>query len=481
MTNANLKILCNIIGGVESGGQVYGRRDYSAYAPAYANSPNEHTCTLGWAQQYGANARKLVKKIYNKNKSVFRKADTANIESKLSEDWEATRWNPSSAEKKALIAIISTDVGKKCQDDMFIESAKSTIKNANAIGCASPGSRMMYVEIAHLGGESAAKRIFSKMSKPFTVDKIFSTLMLDQNESNQNLVGSKIYQSRHECCVKWIKKYVKKYDGSASSNSGTSSSKNEQSESQQDKIINLALSYVGVKESPPNSNNVIFNTHYYGGEVNDPNLAWCCAFVWDIFRMAGLSHLFYGGKKTAYCPTVYDWALNNNLVVDKSKATYGDIVLFDWDGDKVADHIGFVISLKNGAYSTVEGNTSNGNNSNGGEVMVRERYASSILAIIRPKYGTVSSISAPPQQNTNNQTGVLSNSIKWNGIVDTGDDTLNVRTWAGTEYEICSFSPLADGAIVGVCDSARASDGSTWYFICYEGKYGFVHSDYIRK
>ena len=65
---------------------------------------------------------------------MFRKADTANIESKLSVDWETTRWNPSSAEKKALIAIISTDIGKQCQDDMFIESAKNTIKNANAIG-----------------------------------------------------------------------------------------------------------------------------------------------------------------------------------------------------------------------------------------------------------------------------------------------------------------------------------------------------------
>ena len=34
-------------------------------------------------------------------------------------------------------------------------------------------------------------------------------------------------------------------------------------------ILELAKSYEGTKESPANSNNVIFNTHYYGREVYD--------------------------------------------------------------------------------------------------------------------------------------------------------------------------------------------------------------------
>ena len=59
LSDKNMEILINIIGAVESGGQVYGRRDYGAYAPAYKNSSAEHTCTLGWAQNYGANALKL--------------------------------------------------------------------------------------------------------------------------------------------------------------------------------------------------------------------------------------------------------------------------------------------------------------------------------------------------------------------------------------------------------------------------------------
>ena len=143
----------------------------------------------------------------------------------------------------------------------------------------------------------------------------------------------------------------------------------------------------GTKENPPGSNNVIFNTHYYGGPVNGSWYPWCCAYVWDIYRMVGLSHLFYNGQKTAYCPTVYNWARQNGLIVSKSNGQYGDIVLFDWGGDGVADHIGFIKSnLRNGAYKTVEGNTSDGNDSNGGIVMERTRYTSQIQAIIRPKY-----------------------------------------------------------------------------------------------
>lgn len=151
-------------------------------------------------------------------------------------------------------------------------------------------------------------------------------------------------------------------------------------------IMDRAASYIGVKESPAGSNNVVFNTHYYGGKVSGSAYPWCCAFVWDIFRMCGLSQLFYDGQKTAYCPTVYNWARQKGLIVPKETARYGDIVLFDWGGDGVADHIGFVEAHYGNAYATIEGNTSVDNNSNGGQVMRRTRYASQIQAIIRPKY-----------------------------------------------------------------------------------------------
>lgn len=151
-------------------------------------------------------------------------------------------------------------------------------------------------------------------------------------------------------------------------------------------IMDKAASYIGVAEKPPGSNNVVFNTHYYGGAVNGSWYPWCCAFVWDIFRMCGLSQLFYDGQKTAYCPTVYNWAQQKGLIVPKETARYGDILLFDWGGDGVADHIGFVEAYNGVTYTTIEGNTSDSSNSNGGQVMRRTRYAGQIQAVIRPKY-----------------------------------------------------------------------------------------------
>lgn len=150
-------------------------------------------------------------------------------------------------------------------------------------------------------------------------------------------------------------------------------------------IIDKALSFVGTYDG--GNNNVVFNTHFYGASVSGSAYPWCCAFVWDIFRMCGASQLFNGGQKTAYCPTVLNWGRNSGLTVDKSQGKYGDIVLFDWDGDGIADHIGLIIAKNaDGSYTTVEGNTANSNYSNGGYVLKMTRYCNSILAIIRPKY-----------------------------------------------------------------------------------------------
>ncbi len=94
MVNSNEKktptILTNIIGGVKSGGQTYGKRKYGAYAGKAANADNEKTCTLGWAQNYGNEGRRLCQMILKADPKAFRTADTAGIEKKLSVDWEAT-------------------------------------------------------------------------------------------------------------------------------------------------------------------------------------------------------------------------------------------------------------------------------------------------------------------------------------------------------------------------------------------------------
>ena len=66
--------------------------------------------------------------------------------------------------------------------------------------------------------------------------------------------------------------------------------------------------------------------------------------------------------------------------------------------------------------------------------------------------------------------------VKWIGIVNTKNGTLNVRTQPSTSAKTCSFSPLRKGTEIGVCHQ----DGD-WYLIKYNGKYGYVYSSYIKK
>ncbi len=57
-------------------------------------------------------------------------------------------------------------------------------------------------------------------------------------------------------------------------------SKKESDKVEQAKLImDKAASYIGTLESPPGSNNVLFNTDYYGGAVSGDWYPWCCAFV----------------------------------------------------------------------------------------------------------------------------------------------------------------------------------------------------------
>lgn len=150
-------------------------------------------------------------------------------------------------------------------------------------------------------------------------------------------------------------------------------------------ILDVARSFIGVKESPPYSNNVIFNTHYYGGEVSGSAYPWCCAFVWDVFRIAGASDLFYGGGKTAGCTTLMNYYKNQGQIVTDYKP--GDLVFYQFDDDAYSEHIGIIESVGDNSIVAIEGNTSDGGSqSDGGEVLRKTRSKSLIMAVARPKY-----------------------------------------------------------------------------------------------
>ena len=128
MNQENMKVLINIIGAVESGGQIYGNRRYNAYTPPYKNTSNEHTVTLGWAQNYGYEAKKLIQLIYDKNPSAFEKIDSSGtIYRMLSKDWVSIKWKPTTSQKNILIELIDSPIGHEAQDELFAKVMQTFI------------------------------------------------------------------------------------------------------------------------------------------------------------------------------------------------------------------------------------------------------------------------------------------------------------------------------------------------------------------
>ena len=159
-------------------------------------------------------------------------------------------------------------------------------------------------------------------------------------------------------------------------------------------IIALAKQQIGTSESPANSNNVKYNTAYYGRAVSGKAYAWCCVFIWWLFVQLKAAVLFFGGEKTASCTALMNYAKKNGLWVTSGYKP-GDLILYNWDGKKnEADHIGLCISANAGYVICIEGNTAIGNEDNGGNVMQRTRALSVVVGAYRPKYAAETSASS---------------------------------------------------------------------------------------
>ena len=153
-------------------------------------------------------------------------------------------------------------------------------------------------------------------------------------------------------------------------------------------IINIAAAELGVKEIPSGSNNVKYNTEFYGRPVSGSAYPWCCAFVWWVFRQAGAPELFAGGGKTAWCPYAAAWyEKQGEYYTNPRDFKPGDIIFFNFQGAAMPGHIGIVESVNpDGSVNCLEGNTSVKSQDNGGSVMRRKRSGSVILGAGRPKY-----------------------------------------------------------------------------------------------
>ena len=496
MNDKNMTVLTNVIGAVESGGQVYGKRDYGAYAAPYTNSNIEHTITLGWAQNYGSEARKLIQMIYDADKTAFKKLDTTGIEAMLKKDWVSIRWNPSAAQKKVLIALITSEKGKKCQDALFAELMNTFIAECEKKYTKDIKAIMMYCEIRHLGGAGPVKRIFDRLNGNYSLDAIMASLAKDQKDtSNNNQVGDTKFWSRHLKCKQFIEQY-------AVDETGTSASvKKEESEDKTmgitaEQAIAVYQSWVGLSRAA--------GTH---------------SVILDIYNKyirehSGAGRGYQVQKSDAYCDTTFsavfvklnavdliggvECGVEEHVKIFKAagiweedgsitpQAGYG--IVYNWDdatqpNDGYSDHIGMVEKVSGGYITCIEGNM------NGGVVGRRTIPVGwgYIRGYAKPKYATSGKTSTTEQKTDEGKTATqaatgttLSKAKKWNGIIvdKTG---ANIRTWAGTENHQVSFSPLKYGIVIEVCDTIKAADNTDWYYIRYNGKYGFVSAALVQR
>lgn len=147
------------------------------------------------------------------------------------------------------------------------------------------------------------------------------------------------------------------------------------------KAFNEALTHVGYSESPPGSNRNMFG-RWYGMD----GVPWCAEFVSYCYAAAGSKNT-RKLSRWAYCPyIVADAHAGRNGLSVTTKPVRGDLVLYDWDGDRLADHVGlFDEWVDADSFKSVEGNTSPTDSSNGGMVVhygtgqFAPRHRSSVL------------------------------------------------------------------------------------------------------
>ncbi len=258
------------------------------------------------------------------------------------------------------------------------------------------------------------------------------------------------------------------------------------------RVISIAVSWYGKKEADGSHRSIIdlYNGHTplaRGYKVRYTD-AWCATYGSAVAIAAGYTDIIPTecgcGQMIAAFQAMDRWVENDAYIPSP-----GDYIFYDWDDTGAGDctgwpeHVGIVISVSGDVIKVIEGNKDDAVGYR--EIKVNGRY---IRGYGVPDYGAKTVIKKPESvtgkpENVTDSTGngSLCMTPKWVGVV-TGD-ILNVRTWAGEEYSnIKSWPKLAEGNMVEVCDSIKAADGSTWYYIRIDGRiYGFSHSDYIKE
>lgn len=256
-------------------------------------------------------------------------------------------------------------------------------------------------------------------------------------------------------------------------------------------IAAVARAEVGASgsiESPPYSNNVKYNTWYYGHAVSGSSYPWCCVFVEWCANQCGYieSGLF---MRTAGCTPLYYYFINNQGFAHYSMrncAAYtgrgympvpGDIMFF-WDGS-VMEHIGIIVEAGDGYVSVVEGNTTGFGSIPGGGVAenkytwaaLNSRRSALNAQIVHVEYpvtdgqqGIYSFLTGTMGLNAAAACGVLANmDVETGGTFES--DTVEIGFGEG--YGLCQWTGSRRTDLINWCQANHydytTTEGQMWF------------------
>lgn len=134
MTDYQREVMRNIMYAVETGGQVYGRRNYADFTEAYTNTSEEHAITIGAGQWYGTEAKELLNLIRQTDSALFNSLDTAGVAGDLdTANWSTYQISKTSAKAQCIVRIIDTEVGHACQDSKMDQQMEEYVAAAAAL------------------------------------------------------------------------------------------------------------------------------------------------------------------------------------------------------------------------------------------------------------------------------------------------------------------------------------------------------------
>ena len=230
-------------------------------------------------------------------------------------------------------------------------------------------------------------------------------------------------------------------------------------------VVRLALSKVGIKEGSAGHKAIIdkYNSQSplprgYKVKYTD---AWCATFVSWLAVELGYTEII---PTECSCPKMVELAKKMGIWVEDDNyiPSPGDIILYDWQdsgvGDNVGspDHIGVLTAVNGNDLEVTEGNYKD-------SVAIRQMKVNGryIRGYIVPRYTNDVVITDDTHM------------VKWEGKMKTKSA---VYMQPNTKASQCSFSPVPEGAKIGVCKGE-----GKFYLIKYGAKFGYVHKSHVTK